>query len=44
MMGQKGFGDEQERLARPGREKPTLERLAATEPWEEFRPLLESIF
>ena len=43
-MGQYGFGDEEERLRKPGRKKPTLERLSATIPWEKFRPLLESAF
>lgn len=44
MMGRKGFGDEEERLTKLGRKKPALERLAATIPWEKFRPLLESAF
>ena len=43
-MGQYGFGDQEERRKKPGRKKPTLERLAATIPWEKFRPLLESAF
>ena len=43
-MGQKGLWDEEERLTKLGREKPTLERLSATIPWDKFRPLLESVF
>ena len=43
-MAQQGFWDEDERLRKIGRKKPTLERLAATIPWENFRPLLESTF
>ena len=43
-MGQQGFWDEEERLKKLGRKKPTLERLCASIPWEKFRPLLESAF
>ena len=43
-MGQYGFWDQEERLKKLGRKKPTLERLAASIPWETFRPLLESAF
>ena len=44
MASQQGFWDEDERLRKLGRKKPTLGHLAATIPWEEFRPLLESAF
>lgn len=44
MVGQKGFWDEDERLKKLGRKKPTLEYLAAIIPWERFRPLLGSVF
>ena len=44
MMGQKRFWDEGERLSKPEKKKPTLERLAAAIPWEKFRPLPESAF
>ena len=44
MVGQQGFWDEAERLAKLTRKKPSLERLKAAIPWEEFRPLLESPF
>ena len=44
MVGQQGFWDEAERLAKLTRKKPSLERLKAAIPWEEFRPLLESAF
>ena len=43
-MGQQGFWDEEERLKKLGRKKPTLERLCASIPWEKFRPLLEGAF
>ena len=42
--GPKGFWDQDERLARLGRQKPILERLTAAIPWQQFRPLLESAF
>ena len=44
MVGQQGFWDEAERLAKLTRKKPSLERLKAAIPWEEFRPLLERAF
>ena len=44
MVGQQGLWDEEERLAKLARKKPSLERLKAAIPWEEFRPLLESAF
>ena len=44
MVGQQGLWDEAERLAKLARKKPSLERLKAAIPWEEFRPLLESAF
>ena len=40
-MGQYGLGDEEERLKKLGRKKPTLERLAATIPWEKFGAYLQ---
>ena len=44
MVGQQGLWDEAERLAKLARKKPSLERLKAAIPWQEFRPLLESAF
>ena len=44
MVGQKGFGDEDDRLKKLERKKPSLERLCTLIPWEDFRPWLESIF
>ena len=44
MVGQQGLWDEAERLAKLARKKPSLYRLKAAIPWEEFRPLLESAF
>ena len=43
-MGQKEFWDKEEKLKKPGRKKPTLERLAVTIPWKRLPPLLESAF
>lgn len=43
-MGQKEFWDEEERLKKLERKKPSLERLSTAIPWEDFRPLLESVF
>ena len=44
MVSQQGLWDEAERLAKLARKKPSLERLKAAIPWQEFRPLLESAF
>ena len=44
MVGQQVLWDEAERLAKLARKKPSLERLKAAIPWQEFRPLLESAF
>ena len=44
MVGKKGFWDEEERLKKLERKKPSLERLSTVIPWEDFRPLLESVF
>ncbi len=41
-MGQSGFWDEQQRVAKLQDKKPVLKRLTDSIPWESFRPLLES--
>ena len=40
-VGQRGFWDEQQRIARLQEKKPTLRLLADSIPWESFRPLLD---
>jgi IS5 family transposase len=40
-MGQRGFWDEQHRVAKLQEKKPVLKRLSESIPWESFRPLLE---
>jgi IS5 family transposase len=40
-VGQRGFWDEQNRVAKLQQKKPVLSRLSETIPWESFRPLLE---
>ena len=40
-MGQRGFWDEQQRVAKLQEKKPALTRLAESIPWESFRPLLD---
>ena len=40
-MGQRGFWDEQQRVAKLQEKKPVLTRLAESIPWESFRPLLD---
>jgi len=40
-MGERGFWDEQERVAKLQEKKPVLTRLTESIPWELFRPLLE---
>jgi IS5 family transposase len=40
-VGQRGFWDEQERIARLKEKKPALRLLAETIPWESFRSLLD---
>ncbi|MCT4364886.1 MAG: IS5 family transposase [Synechococcaceae cyanobacterium MAG-AL1] len=40
-MGQRGFWDEQQRVAKLKDKKPVLRRLANSIPWELFRPLLD---
>jgi len=40
-MGQRGFWDEQLRVARLQEKKPVLKRLSDSIPWESFRPLLD---
>ena len=40
-MGQRGFWDEQNRVAKLQQKKPVLMRLSEAIPWESFRPLLE---
>ena len=44
MVGQQGFWDDDKRLNKLREKKTTLEHLNATIPWQEFCPLLESIF
>jgi hypothetical protein len=39
-MGQRGFWDEQERVAKLQEKKPVLIRLTESIPWESFRPCL----
>ena len=40
-MGQRGFWDDQKRVAKLQEKKPVLKRLADSIPWEPFRPLLD---
>jgi IS5 family transposase len=40
-VGQRGFWDEQQRVARLQEKKPVLKRLTDSIPWESFRPLLD---
>ena len=40
-MGQRGFWDDQQRVAKLQKKKPVLKRLADSIPWESFRPLLD---
>ena len=40
-MGQRGFWDEQQRVAKLQDKKPVLRSLAESIPWESFRPLLD---
>ncbi len=40
-MGQRGFWDEQQRVAKLQERKPVLTRLTESIPWESFRPLLD---
>jgi IS5 family transposase len=40
-VGQRGFWDEQQRVARVQEKKPVLKRLSDSIPWESFRPLLD---
>ena len=40
-MGQRGFRDEQQRVAKLQEKKPVLIRLAESISWESFRPLLD---
>lgn len=40
-MGQRGFWDDQQRVAKLQEKKPVLKRLADSIPWESFRPLLD---
>jgi IS5 family transposase len=43
-MGQRGFWDQEERAKKLVEKRPTLERIKQIVPWEEFRPILESIY
>jgi IS5 family transposase len=40
-VGQRGFWDDQQRVAKLQEKKPVLKRLANSIPWESFRPLLD---
>jgi transposase, IS5 family len=40
-VGQKGFWDEQQRVAKLQDKKPVLKRLSDSIPWESFRPLVD---
>jgi IS5 family transposase len=40
-VGQRGFWDDQKRVAKLQEKKPVLKRLADSIPWESFRPLLD---
>jgi len=40
-VGQRGFWDDQKRVAKLQEKKPVLKRLADSIPWEPFRPLLD---
>ncbi|WP_231594974.1 transposase [Synechococcus sp. CBW1107] len=40
-MGQRGFWDEQQRVAKLKEKKPVLQRLSESIPWDSFRPLLD---
>ncbi len=43
-MGQKGFWDEQERREKLNQKKPMLKWLNENINWEDFRPILETIY
>ena len=43
-ISQQSFWEEENRLKKLMQKKSILDRLAKTVPWEDFRPLLESIF
>jgi IS5 family transposase len=43
-VGQQGFWDEQQRVARLQEKKPVLKRLSDSIPWESFRPLLDQSY
>jgi transposase, IS5 family len=40
-MGQRGFCDEKQRVAKLQEKKPVLQRLTESIPWESFLPLLD---
>jgi len=40
-VGQRGFWDDQQRVAKLQEKKPVLKRLADSIPWESFRPMLD---
>ena len=40
-MGQVGFWDDQQRVAKLQEKKPVLKRMSDSIPWESFRPLLD---
>ena len=40
-MSQRGFWDEQQRVAKLQDKKPVLKRLSDSIPWDSFQPLLE---
>ena len=43
-MGQRGFWDEHQRVAKLQDKKPVLKSLADSIPWESFRPLLDKVY
>jgi hypothetical protein len=42
-VGQRGFWDDQKRVAKLQEKKPVFKRLADSIPWESFRPLLDVV-
>jgi len=40
-VGQRGFWDDQQRVAKLQEKKPVLKRLTDSIPWDYFRPLLD---
>ncbi len=40
-VGQRGFWDEQQRVAKLQEKKPVLKRLSDSIPWDKFQPILD---